>query len=160
MLIWRSYLRSELQHRPQAKHRRIFQRLSRIDAERIGGAAARMHDVLKVRLQGPAGTNLVLINRRHQRLETAGRPARSHHLLEVGVERLRARRNMGISEGDTELVLWPDIAQADEFDAAIGIAIDQVPVRRAHGDAGEYADSPVEIVADAIEPLFEYRIDP
>jgi hypothetical protein len=39
-----------------------------------------------------------------------------------------ARRDMGVSEGDAELVFLPLVAQSDEFDATIGIEINQVSI--------------------------------
>jgi hypothetical protein len=57
---------SKLQHRPQPEHRGLPQQLPWIDSERIGGAVAGMHEILEVRLQGPACADLVLIDRRYQ----------------------------------------------------------------------------------------------
>jgi len=89
-----------------------------------------VHEILEVRLQGPAGADFVLIDRRHQRLGTPQRPVRAHQLLKVQIQRARTGRDVGIARGDAELVLGARVAQADEFDAAVGIAVDQVSIRR------------------------------
>lgn len=121
---------SELEDGPETERCSIFEGLSRVGPGRIGRAATWMHEVLKGRLQGPAWAQLILIDRCHKRLETSRRPARAHQLLKIDVERMCASRDMGISAGNAELVFRPGVAQSDEFDTAVGVAIDQVSVRR------------------------------
>jgi hypothetical protein len=150
---------SKLQHGPQAQYRGILQHFSRLRSGRAGRAAAGMHEILEVRLQGPARADFVLIDRRHQRLGTPQRPARAHQLLKVHIQRACTGRDVGIARGDAELVLGARLAQADEFDAAIGIAVDQVSIRRTGRDAGEDSDAPIVVAADAIDFLLEHRID-
>jgi hypothetical protein len=48
---------------------------------------------------------------------------------------------MRISGGDAELVFGPAVAQPDEFDAVVGIAIDQVSIRRTRRDPRKDANA-------------------
>src|ERR1700712_3486362 len=66
---------------------------------------------------------------------------------------------MRVAAGDPELGLWTHIAQSDELDAAIRVKIDQVAVAGARGNPREDSDAAIVVVADAIEFLFEHRID-
>src|SRR5450631_1077321 len=118
-----------------------------------------MDEILKIRLQGPAAADLVLVHRGQQRLEAPLWPARSHQSLKVGIEIAGARRNAGIAGSDAKFVLRPGVAQADEFDPAIGIEIDQVSIRRARRDPGEDADAAIVVMADSVDLLLENRID-
>ena len=83
---------------------------------------------MKIRLQRPAGFDFVLIYGGHKRLETANRPARPEHLLEIAVKRAGIRRHPCVSAGNSELVLRTLVAQTDEFDAGIGVDIDKVAI--------------------------------
>src|SRR3954469_174520 len=105
-----------------------------------------MNEILEIRLQGPARTNLVLVDSRHQRLRTPQRLVGSRQLLEIQIECACTRRDMGISAGNAELVLGPPVTQTDEFDAAVGVAVDEISIRRTEGNAREYANSPVIVI--------------
>jgi len=54
--------RLKFQHGSKAEHLRVFQGLPGKAGERVCGAAAGAHDELKVRLKGPPGPHLVLID--------------------------------------------------------------------------------------------------
>src|SRR5665213_1158627 len=149
----------ELEHRPQSEYGGVFQDLAWIGAQRIGGAAAGMGDVLKVRLQAPAGADLILIDHRHQRLETAGRPARPVDLLEIDVKRPRPGRDPRIAGGNAEFIVGALVAQSDPFNAGVGVEIDQIAVRRAVRGASKNPDAAIGVLADAVEFLFENRVD-
>src|SRR5262245_2456028 len=67
---------------------------------------------------------------------------------------------MRIGKSDAEFVVRAAVAKTDEFNTTIGIAVDQIAIRRAVGCAHEDADAAVIVLADAIKLLFEGRIKP
>ena len=74
-----------------------------------------MPNVLGIRLKRPPGTELILIHRRHEGLKPAHRPPGSEYLLEIGIERSDARRDMRVGHSDAEFVLGPLIVQSNLF---------------------------------------------
>src|SRR5665213_3234144 len=119
-----------------------------------------MSDVLDVWLQGPTGADFILIDGCHQRFKTARRPARPVDRLEIDVERSRPGRDARIAGGNSEFVVGALVVKSDPFDAGVGVEIDQVAVRRAVRGAGKNPDAAVVVLADAVQLLFENRVDP
>jgi hypothetical protein len=66
----------ELDHRSQSENLGISQCFAGIVSQRIGCAPAGMNDVLEIRLQRPAGADLILVDSGEQAFETANRSAR------------------------------------------------------------------------------------
>src|SRR5690348_5965305 len=93
-----------------------------------GGAAPRMNDVLKVGLRCPSVANLVLIRGRDEAFISAHGPVAANELPIVGIEGLRALRNVGVSDRNAELVVGTLIVKPDKFNSCIYIAVDKIAV--------------------------------
>src|ERR1700760_1009962 len=97
---------SKLHDGAQTEHSGVPERRTRqVARERARRAAARMQDVLKVRLQRPAAANLILVDRGDEALIAARRPERAVEVLEILIERARPWRDMRTGDGNAELVL-------------------------------------------------------
>jgi hypothetical protein len=79
----------ELDDRPQPQHSSIAEFSSRPLLQGIGRPAAQMDDVLKIRLQRPTGTHLILIDVGQQLFTAAHRSSWTWLLLKVEIERSR-----------------------------------------------------------------------
>ena len=71
---------------------RILEMRAGLRAERKGGAAARVDDVLKIRLGGPSVADLILVHRRDQPVEASHRPRGQDKPLKIKVKPLRPFR--------------------------------------------------------------------
>ena len=107
-------------------------------------------DELKVRLKGPPGPHLVLIDGSDQTFESARGPDGRCQSLEVKIKGLSTRRDVSVRGRNAELVLRPAICQADEFHPRVRVIVDEVSVGRAVGRPREEADAAVVVRADAI----------
>lgn len=125
---------SELQHGPQAEHRRILENLAGlVRAERIGRAPARMGDVLEIRLQREFAPDFVLINGGDDPSEDRVGQVAPYRRWKSTSSACRPRRDAGVAAGDAELVLGATFVEADEFDPRVRVDVDDVAVRRAVG---------------------------
>ncbi|MEH2560837.1 hypothetical protein V1289_000464 [Bradyrhizobium sp. AZCC 2289] len=159
---YRTRTRDDLRtkHAPHPEDRRILQWLAGSTAQWIRRTPARMADELKIGLQRPAGTELILINRRQQSFGTAQRPGRSIELREIRIEGSRSSGDPCEGASDSELVVRPSVLKPDELDAGVAVKVDQIAIRRAVGDARKNPDAAIIVSADPINLLFEDGLDP
>ena len=137
----------------------ILQRHPRHVAYWIRRAAARVPDILDVRLQSEATPNFVLVDRGQKRLRRPDRPGRSVQGLEIAIESLRLRRHVRVGDGQAKLVVRPRLLKTDQLQAAVGVEVDEIAVRRRIRCAGEDADAAVVVALDPEELLLEDPVD-
>lgn len=116
-----------------------------------------MDNVLEVWLHRPTFLYLILIDRRQKSLKDSQGPLRIDESSIVQIERLRPLRDVGVTCRDPELVVRTIVPQTDEFDACIGIEIDQVAISRPAGSSCEHTDAAVVAMRNAIDLLLEHR---
>src|SRR5665213_4333116 len=92
-----------------------------------------MDNVLKIWLKRLSGPDFILVDTRKETFVGSHGPNGSIQILKVGIECLRPRRNPRVVGGDSKLVFRPVIVETNEFDASVGIEINQVPIGRAVG---------------------------
>jgi hypothetical protein len=148
----------KLEDGAQAEDFRVLECLTGKASKRVRRAAAGMHDVLKVRLQGPARADLILVDSRQKRFETPRRPGRTESLPEIAVQCACARRHVGIGGSDPEFVFRPLVTQSDEFKSRICVKINEIAIRRAIGGPSEETDPAIVVVSHSIKFLFENRV--
>ena len=92
MVPVRRFARLELQRGSQSENGGILEGLAWKSSRRSCRTAARMDDVLKVRLHRPSVADLVLVDRREQSFERALRPIGAHEVAIVVIQLLGAQR--------------------------------------------------------------------
>jgi hypothetical protein len=86
-------------------------------------------------------------------------PCRTIEARKVTIQCTYAARHPGIASGDAEFIMWPPIAEADEFDAGIAIVSDQISVRRTIRCSREDTDAAIVVLSDTKDFLLEHGID-
>ena len=76
----------KFEHGAQTEDFRIREPLAQKASKRVRRTATGTDDVLKVRLQGPASANLVLVDRRQNRFKTPCWPGRSESPFEIAIQ--------------------------------------------------------------------------
>src|SRR6478609_4951896 len=118
----------KLQHGSKSEHFRAFQGFTGKAEERISCAATWVHNELKVRLESPSSTYLVLVHGCNQTFKTARRPDGRQQFLKIEIERTSARRDVSVRGRDAKLVLGPPVCQTDKFHPGVRVIVDEVSV--------------------------------
>src|SRR6478752_5758006 len=138
----------ELHNRSHAEDQRVLQRHGRHVTDRIGRAAAGMPNELDVGLQRQTAPHFVLVDRGKNSLRRSYWPCRTVQGPEIPIQSLGPWRYVRVRDGHAELVVRPSILKSNELNAAVGVVVNQILVRRRIRGASEDANSSIDVAAD------------